>query len=218
MMKHIVANCAILVAFPLFLLQFIARCVVGKAHAFQGGSQIIALAPTLLGAYLRNAYYRFALRECAHDAHIGFGSLFSHESARIAHGVYIGPYCIIGDVDIGEDTLIGSAVSIMNGSSQHGIDRLDVPVRDQPGIYPKVTIGKDTWIGDRAIVMADVGSHAVVGAGAVVTKPVPDFAIVVGNPARIVRFRAEPSQTTRLRGDSDQMDPSCTLSGPFASN
>ena len=53
-----------------------------------------------------------------------------------------------------------------------------------------MTIGRDTWIGDRAVIMCDVGEHCVVGAGSVVTKPVPDYAIVVGSPARVVGSRA----------------------------
>jgi acetyltransferase-like isoleucine patch superfamily enzyme len=85
--------------------------------------------------------------------------------------------------------LLGSNVSVMNGSAQHGTDRLDVPIREQPGAWPRVTIGRDSWVGDRAVVMADVGAHCVVGAGSVVTRPVPDFAVAVGSPARVVRFR-----------------------------
>ena len=57
------------------------------------------------------------------------------------------------------------------------------------GVWPRVTIGRDTWIGDRAIVQADVGKHCVIGAGAVVTKPIPDLAVAVGVPARVVRYR-----------------------------
>ncbi len=54
-----------------------------------------------------------------------------------------------------------------------------------------VTIGHDVWIGHGAIVLAgrNIGTGAVVGGGAVVTKDVPDYAIVVGNPAQIVRQR-----------------------------
>jgi virginiamycin A acetyltransferase len=85
--------------------------------------------------------------------------------------------------------LLGSHVSVINGGGQHGIERLDIPIREQPGSYPRVTIGRDTWIGDRSIVLADVGQHCVVGAGSVVIKPVPDYAIAVGNPARVIRFR-----------------------------
>ena len=123
------------------------------------------------------------------DAVVSFGVLFSNPATTIGRSAYIGPYGVIGEVSIGDDVLIGSQVSIMNGAKQHGIERLDIPVREQPGEWPRITIGKDTWIGDRAIVMADIGEHCVVGAGSVVTKPVPDYAIVVGNPARVVGSR-----------------------------
>ena len=68
---------------------------------------------------------------------------------------------------------------------------MDVPVREQPGVFEPITIGEDSWIGERAVVSADVGKHCVVGAGAVVTKPVPDYAIVVGVPAKVIGDRRE---------------------------
>lgn len=85
--------------------------------------------------------------------------------------------------------LISSHVSIPSGGKQHGIDRLDLPIREQPGIWSRVTIGRDSWIGDRAVVLADVGRHCVIGAGSVVTEPIPDYAVAVGVPAKVVRFR-----------------------------
>jgi acetyltransferase-like isoleucine patch superfamily enzyme len=96
---------------------------------------------------------------------------------------------MIGDVSLEDDVLVGSHVSVINGNRQHGIDRLDLPVREQAGEYPRITIGHDTWVGDRTVVMADLGRHCVVGAGSVVTKPVEDYAIVVGNPARVIGSR-----------------------------
>ena len=47
---------------------------------------------------------------------------------------------------------------------QHGIERLDVPIREQPGTWARVAIGRDSWVGDRAVVLADVGCHCVIGA------------------------------------------------------
>jgi len=59
------------------------------------------------------------------------------------------------------------------------------------GNWPKnpLVIGDGVWIGANATIMADVGHDAIVGAGSVVTKPVPPYAIVAGNPARIIRDR-----------------------------
>lgn len=57
----------------------------------------------------------------------------------------------------------------------------------------KVFIGNDVWIGRSAVVLAGVkvGDGAVIGAGAVVTKDVPAYAVVAGNPARLIRYRFE---------------------------
>lgn len=57
-----------------------------------------------------------------------------------------------------------------------------------------ITVGNDVWIGSRAIVLSGVtiGHGAVVGAGSVVTKDVPPYAVVAGNPARLIRYRFEP--------------------------
>jgi acetyltransferase-like isoleucine patch superfamily enzyme len=52
-----------------------------------------------------------------------------------------------------------------------------------------VRIGTGCWIGSAAVVMADVGRNTVVGAGAVVTRPLPDWVVAVGAPARPVRER-----------------------------
>jgi Hexapeptide repeat of succinyl-transferase len=63
-----------------------------------------------------------------------------------------------------------------------------------------VTIGHDVWVGARAIIMSGVtvGSGAVIGAGAVVAKDVPPYAIVVGNPAELVRHRFPPDVVEAL--------------------
>src|SRR5208282_3832763 len=100
-------------------------------------------------------------------------------------------YGCLGDVTLEDDVLLGSRVSIINGGGQHGIARLDVPIREQPGVWMRVTVGRDSWIGEGAIVLADVGKHCVIAAGSVVTKPIPDYAIAAGVPAKVIRFRSE---------------------------
>jgi len=181
---------------PCVTLCWLGQRVAGP-RAFAGWSQAVSLLPGLSGEYLRRAFYRRVLAGCGPGSVISFGTLFSHPTAEVGARAYIGPFCVLGDVTVGDDCLIGSHVSIANGSRQHGIDRLDVPVREQPGVWPRITIGRDTWIGDRAVVLADVGAQCVVGAGAVVTRPVPNRAIVAGVPARIIGWRGgEPANLT----------------------
>jgi acetyltransferase-like isoleucine patch superfamily enzyme len=183
-------NAAAAVAvFPAVVAYHLTRAVAGPERAFPGWSQAFALIPGLTGAYLRRAFYRRVLPRCGSDCWLGFAVVLSHPTAEIGRAAYVGPFCCLGDVTLEDDVLLGSHVSVTNGSAQHGTDRLDVPIRDQPGAWPRVTIGRDTWVGDRAVVMADVGAHCVIGAGSVVTKPIPDYAVAVGVPARVVRSR-----------------------------
>jgi virginiamycin A acetyltransferase len=188
---------------PAFAAYRLAALITGCQRAFPGWSQAMSLLPGVTGAYLRRAFYRMVLPQCGAGSVISFGAIFSHPTARVGTNAYVGPYCSLGDVTLEEDVLIGSHVSITNGSRQHGTERLDIPVREQPGEWPRVTIGRDSWIGDRAVVMADVGKHCIVGAGSVVTKPVPDYAIVAGCPARVIGSRAADAEDAPQASNSE---------------
>jgi phosphonate metabolism protein (transferase hexapeptide repeat family) len=86
-------------------------------------------------------------------------------------------------------------------SSAYGMGDDDPAIFDWRRSKP-VTLGHDVWIGHGVVVLAGVaiGTGAAIGAGAVVTKDVPDFAIAVGNPARIIRFRfPEATRASLLR-------------------
>ncbi|WP_459889895.1 acyltransferase [Desulfothermus okinawensis] len=123
------------------------------------------------------------------DSTIGFLTTFSDPRIKIGNGVYIGPKCDIGYVEIGKYTLIGTGVHIISGTKQHFFSRLDIPIKEQGGDLKKIVIGEDVWIGNGAIVGANIGKGAVVGAGSVVMSSVPEYAIVGGNPAKILKFR-----------------------------
>jgi acetyltransferase-like isoleucine patch superfamily enzyme len=181
-----------------FLLYRLGGLALGPGKAFPGWSQALSLLPGLCGVYLRRAFYRLVLPRCGKDCWIGFGTVFSHGTAEFGDRVYVGVYCCLGDVTLEKDVLLGSHVAIMNGSSQHGTERLDIPIRDQPGSWPRVTVGQDSWIGERAVVMADVGEHCVIGAGSVVTKPVPDYAIALGVPAKVIGYRNQETADLRV--------------------
>ena len=99
---------------------------------------------------------------------------------------------LVGEVSLGQNVMMGPDVLIMAVS--HAIDRVDVPMIDQGVAAPRpVTVEDDVWIGARAVILPGVrvGRGAVIGAGAVVTKSVPQWAVVAGVPARLVRFRTD---------------------------
>jgi virginiamycin A acetyltransferase len=199
LLKAIAEGIATLLVLPAFLLYLAGRGLLGAQRAFPGWSQAFSLVPGLTGVYLRRAFYRLVLPRCGAGCCVSFGTVFSHPTAEVGRLAYVGVFCCLGDVTLGDDVLIGSHVSIANGGAQHGTDRLDVPVREQPGQWPRVTIGRDTWVGDRCVILADVGEHCVIGAGSVVTKPIPDYAIAIGVPARVLRYRNEAAPNQEIR-------------------
>jgi acetyltransferase-like isoleucine patch superfamily enzyme len=147
------------------------------------------MIPGLPGRYLRRAFLARVLVECHPTATIAFGTLFSKVGASIGANVYIGPRCHIGLAVIEKDVLLAAGVHVTSGAHTHGINDLSRPIRDQEQTQTLVRIGAGAWIGSAAIVMADVGRDSVVGAGAVVTRPVPVEAIATGVPARVIRSR-----------------------------
>ena len=192
--KRVVRLLATIAVLPAFLAYHAESLLLGPEKSFPGWSQAFSLIPGLCGVYLRLAFYRLVLARCAPDACVEFGTIFSHPGARVGRGANVGAYCCLGEVELGDDVLLASHVSITSGSRLHGIERLDVPIRMQPGVRSLVRVGEDSWIGERAVVMADVGRHCVVGAGAVVTRPIPDYAIAVGVPAKVIGYRNKPPE------------------------
>lgn len=163
--------------------------VMGPDRAIEGSTQAWALVPGLIGQYLRRAFLSRTLKGCARTATIEFGTLFSSASATIGERAYVGPRCHLGWALIEDDALLAAGVHVPSGAKTHGIDDLTVAIRDQPTIKSPVRIGRGSWIGSAAVVMADVGHDAVIAAGAVVTRPIPDFTIAGGVPARVLRHR-----------------------------
>jgi acetyltransferase-like isoleucine patch superfamily enzyme len=114
-----------------------------------------------------------------------------HDGAGINTRTYIDGN---GQVEIGRNALLSPGVQVISGN--HVFDKPHVPIRDQGTAYGKVTIGEDCWLGTNAIVLPGVtiGRGSVVGAGAVVTRDLPDFSIALGVPARVVGQRGAASK------------------------
>ncbi|MEL7034576.1 MAG: DapH/DapD/GlmU-related protein [Cyanobacteria bacterium J06592_8] len=98
----------------------------------------------------------------------------------------------ISGISIGNSVLIAGNCYI--GGGRYICDRLDIPLMDQ-GLFSKgsIEIGDDVWLGAGAIVLdgVKIGRGCIIGAGAVVTKNLPDYAIAVGVPAQVIKIRSE---------------------------
>ncbi|NET62716.1 MAG: acyltransferase [Symploca sp. SIO2E6] len=117
-----------------------------------------------------------------------------------------GPVVIGNKTDIGCNTIISSGGGIAIGShvliagncyiggGRYITDRLDLPMMEQ-GVYSQgpVVIEDDVWLGAGAIVLDGVriGKGSIIGAGAVVIKDLPDYAVAVGVPAKVIRIRGD---------------------------
>ncbi len=103
----------------------------------------------------------------------------------------IGANSIIGrGTTIGDNVMMGPECYIY--TRNHAFSRTDIPMREQ-GMqdFKPVTIGNDVWIGARVTILPGVkiGNGCIIGAGSVVTKDMPDFAIGGGNPACVLKYR-----------------------------
>lgn len=108
----------------------------------------------------------------------------------------INPFAVVrGRVTLGDGVRIGAHTSLM--AFNHGTAP-GQPIFRQSHTALGITVGDDVWIGSNVVVLdgITIGSHSIIGAGAVVTKDVDEWAVVVGNPARQIRDRRTPSTPT----------------------
>jgi acetyltransferase-like isoleucine patch superfamily enzyme len=113
---------------------------------------------------------------------------------KIGNRVGINPYCVIyghGGVTIGNDVMIATGCVII--PANHNITDLDRPMNSQGLTTKGIVIEDDVWLAARVTVLdgVHIGRGAVIGAGAVVTKEIPAYAIAVGVPARVVGSRCQ---------------------------
>lgn len=148
------------------------------------------------------------------------GEIYSaslREIFRRYHGVDVGAYshggCFVPH-QFGPNTQIGRYTSVARTAFAATLDHpthfkgmhgfffnSTLGYTDHVREYSPLEIGSDVWLGHNSVISSHVGSighGAVIGAGAVVFKDVPPYAVVVGNPGRVVRFRFSPETITSL--------------------
>lgn len=143
---------------------------------------------------IRNYACRQMFKSCGKNVNvermalIGFG-----QNIEIGDYSGIGVNCKIDHVVIGKDVMMGPDVVVY--ASNHDVSDTTIPMWRQgaTGIRT-LKIHDDVWIGTRVIILAsvnEIGKGAILAAGAVVTKDVPAYAIVGGNPAKVIKYRKE---------------------------
>ncbi len=182
------------VTWPLGMLARVSPTV------FRTLSELFAGAPYVFGVVVRQEFYRFALRRCGRNVFIEYGTVFIHRDVEIGDNVLIGRYNVIHHCDFGDWVLTGERCTFLSGARQHRFERRDVPMALQGGQMKRISIGRDAWIASHSVVMEDVGEGAVVGAGSVVTRPVPAYRVVAGSPAVVRRERGEAGRDEGGRG------------------
>lgn len=169
------------VVFPAALITGFGRWPPGFtffAQRFAGYSGIF-------GSYLRVAYYQLTLQKVGHDCHMALGSFFANPQSSMGDRVGIGAYCVLGQVSLGDGTILATGVQVVSGSRQH-LRNENGYLTDVGRRFDRTTIGKECWIGAGAIVMANLGDMVTVALGSVVYRDVPSGALVAGNPARLI--------------------------------
>jgi acetyltransferase-like isoleucine patch superfamily enzyme len=159
------------------------------------------------GAYLDHGVY---LHACPGGISIGPESLvmknailhvynfreLPHAGITIGARSLVGEGCVLrgqGGITLGDDVYLGTLVQLL--AVNHIFADTTRPISQQGITAQGITVADGAWIGSGAILLdgVQVGRNAVVGAGAVVTRDVPAYSVVVGNPARVVRdLRASP--------------------------
>lgn len=188
-LKFLIITICFLFLSPVIVVYFLLAFFGHKDSVLWTFSQFLSLIPGKTGSYIRKSFYSVALKKCSLNCAIMFGTIFSQVNTEIESGVYIGPQSNIGKCLIEKNCIIGSGVHIVSGTKQHNFYDLDKPIRDQSGTFKKITLGENSWIGNCAIIMANIGKNCIVGAGSVVTKDVDDYSIVAGNPAKLIHKR-----------------------------
>lgn len=185
-----------------FLLRSIKRIVVlltvlpflglVKVAKYVHVSQFISLIPLRFGEQVRYEFYRRTLAHCGKNVTISFGTIISYPDITIGDNVWLGSYNNVGHADIGDYVITARNCHFTSGN--HPFDRTDIPIMKQQGFPGRVRVGPDVWLGSGVVVIADIHHGCVIGAGSVVTHPIPPMSVAVGSPARVIRTRGLDEQ------------------------
>jgi maltose O-acetyltransferase len=143
---------------------------------------------------IRYFFVKKILKQCGNSVRVNSKCYFGDGSKLI-----VGDRTLLGlnarlggKIRLGDDVIMGPDVILM--AISHAYDRVDIPINTQGSTREReIIIGDDVWIGTRVVIMpgVHVGSHSIIGSGAVVTKSCKPYSIIGGVPAKIIKSRKD---------------------------
>jgi acetyltransferase-like isoleucine patch superfamily enzyme len=148
-------------------------------------SIILAYIPFKYGEVVRYYFYKFTLKSLGENVTFKFGSYCQYMNSSIGSNVLVGYFNAIGEVELGNDILLGGYVNIISGVNQHSFDDKTLLIREQTGKgRMKVLIGNDVWVGSNSIIANHIGNRCVVAFGSVIVHSVNNNSLAGGSPAK----------------------------------
>lgn len=151
-----------------------------------------------LANYLRQPFWKLRHNKISNKLHTTKDVFM--RGCKVEDYAYIGLHCVLNNVNIGKYTSVASGVQI--GGMEHAYWDLSTScyLTDQNIEGNSTHIGNDVWIGADSIIKQGItiGNGAVIGANSFVNKDVPPYAIVVGSPAKIIKYRFSEQMIARL--------------------
>ncbi len=160
-----------------------------RIMSFKTAAIILSKIPGYIGNVIRGVFYKNTLHSVGDNFRVFYGTYFVYPDVSVGNNCTIEENCVISLCDIGNDVIIAANVSIMSGNKHHDVGDIQNTFYNSSSILTRVKLGNNLWIGTHAVIMADVSSHTAVGAGSVVTKTFPEYMVIGGVPARILKSR-----------------------------
>ena len=166
------------------------KIIMGKILYKTVGAILPDSSRSKIAKYIRSLFGRMIVRNCGKNTNFGKHARFS-QYVEINDNSSIGNRAFLqGTVTIGKNVMMAEDVKIF--TVNHNTSRIDIPMCEQGSQAERpVFIGDDVWIGSNVVILPGsmIGNGVILGAGCVVRGKVPDYAVVIGNPAQIIKYR-----------------------------
>jgi virginiamycin A acetyltransferase len=175
-------------AFPVALFFIVFGWLAILLNAYKDVSILVSKIPFIYGQSVRYFYYKATLKSLGKNVIFNYGTFCQYRNVVIGNRILFGYFNTIGEVQMGDDIVIGGYVNFISGTNQHSFENPNEKISNQKAVGRKmISIGSDVWIGSNAIIASDIGTRCVIGAGSLLVKPAESYGVYGGNPAKILK-------------------------------